>query len=419
MALPSELQEELRKLSAGIENNQLETRKRLDALEEDGKTAADANAEFRKIIEDLNNEFSGIRQRQQEIVAEMGKMSVIRAGMDEMEAEARLKQRKDLMTKFLKGGMKADALTEEERKILYPAEQRALGSLFDSEGGALIPVDFENLIYKAVYSMGGFRNLVTARPTGTKQASVITMGSINGQWIGEGETTDQQSVDFGNVTIDIHAIRVEIPIPKDLLDDSAADLIAEITDAVAMKIQEMEDTAFIQGNGAKKPNGLFSNATLQTTGNFVKTLVAAALSDSTHNGVDQLRMLPVALKQIHRQRGSWLMNSLTEATVRNLKDDYGQYLYHTNVAAGKPNTFDGYPVAISDNCPDIAANAFPIAFGDFNAAYAIRDRQGLTIEVDSSIYRRQDKVAVFVKKRVGGEPVITTTPAVKLLKVAA
>lgn len=410
-----EFQKELQALSAGLDKNLGETRQRIDALEGENKTLETSNTEFRKIIDSMNEEFASFRVNQEKVLKQMETSSVIRAGMGEMEKEAGFKKRKDLFTKMLKsGGPKT--LTEEERNELYPIEQRALGSLFDSEGGALIPHEFENLIYKAVYNFGGFRTVVTARPTGTKRSSVITMGSINGEWIGEGETSAQQETTFGNVTIDIHVIRVEVPIPKDLLEDSAADLVAELTDSIAMKIAEMEDIAFIMGNGVKKPNGLFTNATLQTAGNIVKTLVAAALSDASNNGVDQLRMMPVKLKAAHRTRGSWMMSAQTEASVRNLKDAYGQYLYHTNVAAGKPNSFDGYPVNISDNCPAIGANNFPIAFGDFNGAYAIRDRQGITIEIDESIYRRQDKVAIFVKKRLGGEPVITETPAVCLLK---
>lgn len=411
------LDEELKKLSENIQKNTHEVRQRVDRLEEAVKTGSEGAAELRATIEEMNAEFAEWRSEQQEIVKKQQRLEVLASATAE-DKEGQFDKRKKIMDAYIKGGLKPEALKEEERNLLFPAEQRALGSLIDADGGALIPIDFENLIYKAAYIMGGFRKVVTARPTGTKQASVITMGTISGQWIGETEQTTAQDVDMGNVTIDINDLRVEVPIPRNLLDDSFADLTGEIIDMVAMKFQEMEDLAFISGNGAKKPSGIFVNTTLQTSGNYKYTGVASALSDSSNNGVDVLRTMPPALKEIHRMRGSWLMSAQTEATVRNLKDSYGQYLYHTNVSDKGPATFDGYTVNISDNCPAIAANAFPIGFGDWNGSYAIRDRQGISFELDYSVYRRTDKVALYAKKRVGGMPVITSTPGVVLLKVA-
>lgn len=417
------LRSELRTLNEGLSKNMTESRQIIESFETRLKTGESTVDELRANLTEVDNQFVEMRQKQKEISEKIDRLSVIRIATTEEQRALNHQKLNGLMKRMYKGaerGAFGANLSDEEKGFLYPEipEVRALGSMFDADGGALIPTDFENLVYKAMYTLPGFRGVVTGRPTGTNLASVITMGDIDAQWIGESESTTGQTTDFGNVQIPIHQLRVEIAIPRNLLDDSAVNLVAELTDSVAMKIAEKEDVAFISGNGNKKPNGLFVSPILQTSGNYVASGVSNNIYDGSNNGVDKLRTMPTKLKQVHRVRGSYMMSAQTEVAIRNLKDSYGQYLYHTNVAQGKPNTFDGYPIAISDNCPSIAANAFPIAFGDFNNAYAIRDRQGLTTEIDFSIYRKTDKVAIFVKKRVGGMPVITETPAVCLMKIA-
>lgn len=422
MSTMEALTSDIKRLGESLNENLAAVRAKQTELEQTSKVSGQESAEIRETLDKINEEFVSIREEQKRAVEKLARMESIRSMTDEACQKIEQERMSALMRRLIKGEWKdgvLNGLKEEERNFLFPAMQtRALGSLFDSEGGALIPLGFEQQIYKTQFNMPGFRQVVTARPISTLETPIITMGSISGEWLGEAEQTTAQDTTFGNVTVKVHDLRVEVPIPNNLLEDSAVDLVAELTDSIAMKLAEMEDIAFISGNGVKKPTGLFTNSVLQTSGNYVATGVAANIYDSTNNGVDAMRLMPVAIKQTHRQRGSWMMSAQTEARVRNLKDAYGQYLYHTNVQAGKPNTFDGYAVNISDNCPAIAANAFPIAFGDFNGAYAIRDRQGLTVTVDSSVYRRTDKTAIYVKKRVGGEPIITSTPAVCLLKVA-
>jgi HK97 family phage major capsid protein len=84
------------------------------------------------------------------------------------------------------------------------------------------------------------------------------------------------------------------------------------------------------------------------------------------------------------------------------------------LAAQAPATLMGYKVLVSEDMPDIAANAYPIAFGDFNSGYTIAERPDLRILRDP--FSAKPNVLFYASKRVGGD--ITDFAAIKLLKVA-
>ena len=74
----------------------------------------------------------------------------------------------------------------------------------------------------------------------------------------------------------------------------------------------------------------------------------------------------------------------------------------------------GYPVLICEDMPDVGANAYPIAFGDFHAGYTIAERPDLRILRDP--FSAKPHVLFYASKRVGGD--ISDYAAIKLLKVA-
>jgi predicted phage gp36 major capsid-like protein len=85
----------------------------------------------------------------------------------------------------------------------------------------------------------------------------------------------------------------------------------------------------------------------------------------------------------YRRNATWLMNSTTLGVVRKLKDSEGRYLWQPPVAAGQPATLLGYPLEADENMPNIGANTFPIAFGDWRAGYLIVDRIGIRVLRDA------------------------------------
>ena len=122
--------------------------------------------------------------------------------------------------------------------------------------------------------------------------------------------------------------------------------------------------------------------------------------------------LVYAVKAGYRQNGTFVMNRRTQAEVRKLKDDNGNYLWQPGLAAGEPATLLGYPVMSDDNMPDMGADSLSVAFGDFRRGYLIVDRLGVRVLRDP--YSAKPYV---LTKRVGGG--VADFDAIKLLKFAA
>jgi HK97 family phage major capsid protein len=203
-----------------------------------------------------------------------------------------------------------------------------------------------------------------------------------------------------------------------LLDDSAFDVEGWLAEKIATRFIRAEAAAFINGDGVDKPKGILlptkvANASW-TWGNLGYVPTGAAADFATTNPADCIVNLVYALGADYRANATFVMNSKTVGAVRKMKDADGRFLWSDGLAAGEPSRLMGYPVLVSEDMPDIAANAFAIAFGDFRSAYTIAERPDLRILRDP--FSAKPNVLFYANKRVGGD--ITDFAAIKLLRVA-
>ncbi len=106
------------------------------------------------------------------------------------------------------------------------------------------------------------------------------------------------------------------------------------------------------------------------------------------------------------------MNSKTAGIVRKLKDLDGRFLWSDGMAQGQPARLMGYPVLVAEDMPDVAADSFSVAFGDFAAGYTVAERPDLRILRDP--FSAKPHVLFYATKRVGGD--VSDFAAIKLLK---
>ena len=121
-----------------------------------------------------------------------------------------------------------------------------------------------------------------------------------------------------------------------------------------------------------------------------------------------------SLKSGHRQGATFVMNSKTMAAVRKFKAADGTFLWQPGVLEGQPSRLLGYPVVEAEDMPDVAANAFPIAFGNFKAGYLIAERRATTILRDP--FTNKPYVNFYATKRIGGQ--VLDSDAIKLLRIS-
>jgi HK97 family phage major capsid protein len=130
------------------------------------------------------------------------------------------------------------------------------------------------------------------------------------------------------------------------------------------------------------------------------------------NPSDNLVDLIYSLRAGYRQNASFLMSRKTQALIRKFKATTGEYLWAPPSSIGAPATLMNFPVIESEDMPDVAADAFAVAFADFRRAYLVVDRRGIRVLRDP--YSAKPYVLFYTTKRVGGG--IQDFDAIKLLK---
>jgi len=304
--------------------------------------------------------------------------------------------------------------------------QAAAGSTdSDPGGGYTVLPEVGSTILERQLNVNALRQLARVQPTkASEYQELVDAGGAGAEWVGERQVRPETSANqYRLLTFPTHEIYANPALTQKLLDDSSLDLANFLTTQLARDFDQKEAAAFVSGDGINKPRGFLSYDQVANANwvwgkhGYIASGVAAALSDSTHNGGDALIEVVYGLRAPYRSNASWLMNSKTAGVVRKLKtsDDLKQYLWINSMVAGQPATLLGYPVAIDENMPDIGAGEFPIAFGDFKRGYLIVDRIGMRVLRDA--YTNKPYIHFYTTKRIGAG--CLDFEAIKLLKIAA
>ncbi|MFP7572291.1 phage major capsid protein [Marivita sp. S2033] len=300
----------------------------------------------------------------------------------------------------------------------------ALRTDSDPDGGYVVPDQMEQTIDQVLGTVSAMRSIASVMSvSAASYKKLVNQGGAGAGWVGERQARpDTATPTLAELSFPAMEIYANPAATQTLLDDARVDIAAWLAEEVSTAFAEAEGAAFISGDGINQPRGLLSYDTVANASHswgkigYTASGVAAALTDSSHNGVDALIDLIYSIKQGYRQNARFLMNKSMQATVRKLKSKTEElYLWQPPVQAGQPATLLGYPITDDDNMPDIGAGAFPVAFGDFRRGYLIVDRFGVRVLRDP--YTNKPYVHFYTTKRVGGG--VQNFEAVKLLKIAA
>lgn len=417
MSETAELVKELKDTNEVIKTNFEQLQRKNEELEKSLETRDASIQELKNNLNKINNEITETRKKEDTLVKRLEEAE-LRSQRPDLSAKGEAPKNENFAKAFRKLVLTGNVnqLNEEERKAVYPEgyQKRGMEEDIDSKGGFLAPAIFENTIIKTAYDDAAIRPTVDARETSSRQVEIPTMGKVSVSWGTEKQVIADQDVSTGLKRIKIHKIIALVRISNELLEDSIADLFSELSAAFGAAIAEAEDDAFALGDGVNKPGGIFANADVKA--NYIATGVASALADANNNGFDALIRLMTKIKSTYRKVGTFYMNSQTEAQVRLLKDANKQYLWQPSVQLGMPSSLIGRPISLPEGSPDIAANAFPVVFGDGKRGYKARTRRGITIQRLNELYATTDETAFKVTYRVGGEVVLPE--AFAALKVA-
>ena len=294
------------------------------------------------------------------------------------------------------------------RESLGAEEVRSLRTDANANGGYLAPDAFEATLLRELVEVSPLRQ--ASRVTPVSSGAIILpkrTGRITAKWVGETEDRPATEPTYGQVEIPVHEMACFVDISNRLLEDAALNIEAELSFDFAEEFGRLEAVAFVNGDGVKKPLGLMSDPNVQiVNGGDASKLTPDGLTDFLY-----------AISSAYRNRGSFLMNGRSIATVRKFKDAGGNYLWQPAITDGQPATLLGRPIIEAPDMPDIAAGATPVAFGDFASAFRILDRVGLTVLRDPYTQQTNGLVRFHARRRVGAG--VVRPEAVRKLKIAA
>ena len=386
-----ELREKRTKLWESAKNY-LETHRR-----DDGTVSAEDTAAYEKMETDvvnLGNEIARL-ERQKEIDSELSK------------AVTEPITNKPVQKKDTKTGRSSDnyknAFWNAMRKKNYYDVSNELSIGTDTEGGYLVPDEYERRLVESLEEENFFRKLATVITTsgGERKIPIVTAKGT-AEWIDEAETYPFSDDTFGQVTIGAYKLATMIKISEELLNDSAFNMESYISKEFARRIGAKEEEAFIIGDGDGKPTGIFT----------------AEKEDVTAKGTaitfDDVMDLYYSLRAPYRNKAVWILNDSTVKALRKLKDGNGNYIWQPSIREGEPDKILNRPYYTSIYAPEIETGKKVLAFGDFSY-YWIADRQGRSFKRLNELYAPNGQVGFLASQRVDGKLILSE--AVKTLKI--
>ncbi|TFF37425.1 phage major capsid protein [Pseudomonas sp. RIT623] len=298
-------------------------------------------------------------------------------------------------------------------------QAKALQIGADADGGYAVPEELDRNIIELLRDASPMRQVCNQITVGSPDYKrLVSLGGAGSGWVGE---TDPRPATGTPTLAQIAAFMGELyanpQATQTSLDDIFFDAEAWLDGEVAREFSDKEGNAFTLGNGAGKPKGYLAYELVTDTdktrafGKLQKILSGVAGGFTGDNLIDLVH----SLKAGYRANGRFMMNNLTVARARKLKDSDGNYLWRPGLELGQPSTLLAYGITENEDMPDVAADANAISFGDFKRGYTIVDRLGTRVLRDP--YTNKPFVGFYTTKRVGG--MLTDSQAIKVLTLSA
>lgn len=299
-------------------------------------------------------------------------------------------------------------------------EGKAMSGAVSADGGFLLDPQTADTIRSMLVATSSLRSIANVVQIDATSYDVI----VDSTEVGSGWQTEVAAVSetatptINRISIKLAELSAMPKASQRLLDDSAFDVEGWLATKIATRFTRAEASAFVNGTGVDQPKGFMLPAKVANTswiwGQLGYVPTGAASDFATTNPIDCIVSLVYALTADYRANATFVMNSKTAGAVRKIKDTEGRFMWSDGLSVQAPATLMGYRVLIAEDMPDIAANSYPIAFGDFNSGYTIAERPDLRILRDP--FSAKPNVLFYASKRVGGD--VTDFAAIKLLKVA-
>ena len=282
-------------------------------------------------------------------------------------------------------------------KTATAQEVKAMQEETDAEGGFFVP---EQFISQTIHDPGvpgsQLRPLCTVIRVSSKDGYVPTMGSATWAAIAEEAAFSDQTPTVGQVAFSIEKSGGLVKVTRELLDDSAVNLPALLTQIFQESAGRFEDVGIISGNDTTQYGGIMSDGDVEfyTMANAT-SVVAADLVGTFYK-----------LNAQFRANGTWVMKSAIASLINQINLTGNGVTGVPNITAAPSDFILGRPNVTTDVVSGLGATITSTEkigiFGDFRNYY-IFDRVGFTIRRNDSLYMGNDQIGFFATRRGDGQ----------------
>lgn len=391
--------EELKKLQTELQEATKAMRDLIDMSVEEKKKFGETQAQTAESFKKVNDKIDDIEKKMKDLVAQMTAPSSAKSeetnDKDSPEFKAAFKQ-------YMRKGDKH--LSYEQRAVL---SSKALSSDVDPDGGFVVTEEMQSRLLTRKRDLTFIRQAATVISTSAGSVSIPSFdyeGDIS--WVGESKTipTEPFAKMFGKTKFMPSKLARILKFPKELSQDAAFDIEGLVVNHFATRFVEIEENAFLNGDGIEKPLGLLIPSVVAK----LNPLAATPAGPKAPIDEDDVVLLPYQLKAVYRGQGSYMTHRTGVRHIRTLKDGQGRYLWQPALTLGEPASLNGYALQESEFFPDNvtagAAGSPMLLFGDWST-YWIVERTGVEAQRLVELYAEQDNIGYKLTQRVDGAPV--------------
>lgn len=166
------------------------------------------------------------------------------------------------------------------------------------------------------------------------------------------------------------------------------------------------EAAFCTGSGAGQPLGIF---TVSAAGQGVDVSRDCSTGNTiTTIGADNLFYCEEMLIPFHRKNAVWIFSRKATRILRQLKDGDGRYLWQDNLAGPRPPNLIGYPVYVSESCPNTFTTGLYVGALVDLRFYWICFALDIMVQRLQELYARTNQTGFLARVEVDGMPVLTS-----------
>lgn len=350
-----------------------------DKIEKAEKILADAEVNKRELTEDEAAELAEIRDDVKRI-KEALKIS------DELD-DSKEKQQKQEQTP---GGGEQKPTQEQQDTRAFEnfirgrvVHERA-GELTKTDNGSVIPTTIAQQIIKKVYDVSPI--LEKSQKYNVKGKLQIpyydtTDGGITVAYAEEFTPLTSSNGKFKNIELDGFLAGALSKISNSLINNSQFDIVSFVVNQMGEDIARFIEHELLIGTTSKVEG-------LSKLTNSVTTAAGTAITS------DEVVKLKNSVKDVYQNNAIWIMSPATRTALRLLKGTDGHYLLNDDISSPFGTVLLGKPVYVSDNMPDIKAEATTIYYGDMTGL-ATKFSENITTQVLREKYADEHATGVI------------------------